>query len=125
MALHKVTFTAVPDTDDYETEIVCLTTPCPDAVWYECTEPDCSPTEDEEDDGEYMRHGREHRSLDVGWCLKPNPDDATCISRDDWNGTLVDDLCDIWHQVGAGTHTVDFDYWGDGCWEASLAEAKP
>lgn len=121
MSLHEVTF-LVPRDDDWAYTVKCLE-PTGCAIWVLCLEDGCNPTEDEEDDGEYTRHGRIHRSLDVGWCLEPIKGEEVCATRDDWTGSIGDGMCEIWHhgvKEIPGTYKVSIEYYGDGDWDAYL-----
>jgi hypothetical protein len=115
MSLHTVTIKAVPDADDFEYEIECPNSPeC--ALWYECgpCENNYDPTEDENEAGEFTRHGRLHECIDGLWMTNT----GKCALGSTDSG--ADGLFEIAIDKGAGTYQVHIGYWGDGVWDVTL-----
>ncbi|SEI45096.1 hypothetical protein SAMN04487917_101361 [Arthrobacter sp. yr096] len=122
MKPHKITVTAVPNTDedlpdDQYIDEVQYTVECPEdgtcALWWECTkcqDEGFKPTEDQEDDGEYTRHGVFHQDLEGMWCTEGKQ----CAAIHDDN--CRDSVYEAAECAGIGTHDVSVDYHGDGEW---------
>jgi hypothetical protein len=122
MSIHTVTVTAMPNTDqdlpeDQYIDSVQFTSECPEGgscnVWWECKEcADYNATEDEEDDGEYTRHGVLHRNIDGDWMTES--DDCAATAAD----SASDAMQEAAEEAGLGVHQIELDYQGDGCWSA-------
>jgi hypothetical protein len=123
MSIHTVTVTAVPNMDqdlpdDEYIDAVKFTVECPEDgschVWWECKEcSDYEPTEDEEDDGEYTRHGVFHRNIDGDWMTES--DDCAASAAD----SASDAMQEAAEEAGVGVHQIALDYEGDGYWSAT------
>ena len=123
MSIHTVTVTAMPNTDveglsdDEYIDSVQFTPECPPDgschVWWECEEcSDYDPTEDEEDDGEYTRHGIFHRNIDGDWMTES--DDCAATAADSASDAMQEEA----ENAGLGVHQIELDYEGDGYWSA-------
>jgi hypothetical protein len=122
MSIHTVTVTALPNMDqdlpdDQYIDAVQFTAECPDDgschVWWECKEcRDYDPTEDEEDAGEYTRHGVLHQNIDGDWTTESE----TCaiVACDSASDCVQEEA----EAAGLGVHHIDLDYEGDGYWSA-------
>ncbi|MFS2091033.1 hypothetical protein [Paenarthrobacter nicotinovorans] len=123
---HKITVTAVPNLDedlpeDQYIDEVQYTVECPGdgtcALWWECKtcqDEEYEPTEEQEDDGEYTRHGVFHQDLEGMWCTEG----TQCAA-------IHDDLCrdsvyEAAEYAGIGTHDIAMDYRGDGEWTVEI-----
>ncbi|MDQ0756099.1 hypothetical protein [Arthrobacter sp. B3I4] len=123
MSAHTVTVTAVPNTDvegipeeDY-IDSVQFTVECPDdgscRVWWECKQcADYSPTEAEEDDGEFTRHGVLHQNIEGDWMTESN--DCAATAADSASDAMQEEA----ENAGLGVHQIELDYEGDGYWSA-------
>jgi hypothetical protein len=126
MSAHTVTVTAVPNMDedlpeDQYIDQVQYTVVCPGDgqcyLWWECKQ--CiddkhEPTDDEEDEGEYFRHGIEHQNIEGDW-MTPSTQCAA-IHSDSCSDALQEEA----EHAGVGTHQIELDYEGDGSWSARL-----
>ncbi|WP_394253678.1 hypothetical protein [Arthrobacter pityocampae] len=119
---HKVTFTLVPNDENDDTEYTvdhCARRGgC--SVWNECVTK-CegyTPTEDDEDDGEYTHHGKYHQLIEGRWMTDSG--ECALVASDGAH----ESMCEIAAQVGLGTCEVDVDYWGDGIWDVTLIKPK-
>ena len=117
---HTITVTAVPndESDDLEFTIDhCPGGQC--TVWWECRAcAEYKPTEDEVDEGEYVRHGEEHQLIDGYWMTQS---EQCALGATD---SGADGARDVAEEAGLGTHQVRIDYWGDGHWDVSLPPAS-
>lgn len=123
MSAHTVTVTAMPNTDveglpDEEyIDAVQFTVECPEGgschVWWECKEcSDYEPTEDEQDAGEFTRHGVFHQNIDGDWMTESN--DCAVTASDSASDSMQEEA----ENAGLGVHQIELDYEGDGCWSA-------
>ncbi len=122
MSVHKVTVTKMPNTDqdlpddEYVDEIE-FTSECPGgscSLWYECLKCEAyKPTEDEEEDGKYERHGKLHQLIDGDWMT----DSGHCAINSDSGSDAMSEAAE---KAGLGTHEIELWYWGDGVWDADL-----
>ena len=124
MSIHTVTVTAMPNTDqdlpdeDY-IDTVQFTVECPTdancSVWWECAQCEkdgYTATEDEEDEGEYTRHGIFHQNIEGSWMT----DSGHCayVGADSAHDAMQEEA----ENAGLGVHQIDLDYEGDGYWSA-------
>lgn len=125
MSVHTVTVTAMPNTDveglpDEEyIDTVQFTVECSKdancSVWWECAQCEkdgYKPTEDEEDDCEYTRHGLFHQNIEGMWMT----DSGHCaaVGADSASDAMQEEA----ENAGLGVHQIELDYEGDGYWTA-------
>jgi len=126
MSAHTVTVTAVPNMDedlpdDQYIDEVKYTVQCPGDghcyLWWECKQCEADkyePTEEQEDEGEYFRHGEEHQNIEGDWMTASTQ--CAAIHSDLCSEALQEEA----EHAGVGTHQIELIYEGDGSWSARL-----
>ncbi|BCW61864.1 hypothetical protein [Arthrobacter sp. StoSoilB22] len=126
MTPHKITVTAVPNMDedlpdDQYIDEVKYTVECPGEsscqLWWECQQcikDEYEPTEDQEDDGEYTRHGVFHRGIEGMWCTESKQ--CAAIHSD----SCQESVYEAAEEAGIGTHQIELDYQGDEYWTVQI-----
>jgi hypothetical protein len=126
MSVHIITVTALDNThldlpDEQYVDGVQFTVECPGGtgcnLWWECTEcREYEPTEDEDDDGEFTRHGVFHRNLEGMWCTES--DQCAATHSDSCSEAVQEAAQEAGEYAGLGVHQIELDYEGDGDWSA-------
>ena len=116
MTAHTVTIKEIPDADNFEWEVECPGDSPACNLWNECgpCEDGYTPTYEEDEAGEYDRHGHHHERIDGMWMT--NSGDCALGSTD----SGADGIHEIAADKGPGTYKVHIDYWGDGLWDVTL-----
>lgn len=126
MSAHTITVTAIPNMDedlpdDQYIDEVKYTVECPGEsscqLWWECTkcrDEGFEPTEDQEDDGEYTRHGVFHRNIEGMWCTESKQ--CAAIHSESCQESVYEAAED----AGIGTHQIELDYQGDEYWTVQI-----
>lgn len=119
-ALHTLTVTKLADdeSDDVEYTVTCPTPKPPTCdVWWECRPCLHKATEDEQDEGVYTAHGREHQDLDGMWMTRS---ESCALHVTDFGRESAGEAAVT---LGIGVHQVDVDYWGDMIWDVIIPKA--